>query len=285
MAEHTSTYEYPVKSVVLPKRLHSFLAYNTADPLLDATTREYHQIIEVFHPKLALPLNLGKNLVIQIFRMTVLPFLRRPKAFDKDTCVYSYISTDAHPEHEKPYPTGSLVLPRHLIKFIGIHDDADMIVDFDSEDFFGIIALFFPHLHLPRIFDCETLRNLFEISVLPYLRRLEDFDECSGFIRYLKVEVLCPIQQKVIPVQVARLPVNLHKFLAFANPNVSVIPCPTAQEILQIMKLFHPQLSKFWRDDEKDMMGPLNMMVLPYLRNIISFNSQDGTLTYSAVDL
>ncbi|KAH9808164.1 hypothetical protein DFH28DRAFT_1088081 [Melampsora americana] len=264
MAEHTSTYEYPVKSVVLPKRLHSFLAYNTADPLLDATTREYHQIIEVFHPKLALPLNLGKNL---------------------DTCVYSYISTDAHPEHEKPYPTGSLVLPCHLIKFIGIHDDADMIVDFDSEEFFGIIALFFPHLHLPQIFDRKTLHNLFEISVLPYLRRLEDFDKFSGFIHYLKVKVLRPIQQKVILVQVARLPVHLHKFLAFANPNISVIPGPMAQEILQIMKLFHPQLSNFCRDDKKDMMGPLNMMVLPYLCNIISFNSQDGTLTYSAIDL
>ncbi|EGG05523.1 uncharacterized protein MELLADRAFT_63919 [Melampsora larici-populina 98AG31] len=218
MAEHTPQYVYPVKSVVLPKRHHGFLAYNIAHPLSEASTREYHHIIEVFHPKLALPLSFAKDIIIRIFQVTVLPFLRHPKGFDEDTCVYSYISTNAHPEHEKPYPTGSLVIPQDLIKFICIHDDPDLIVEASSEEYLRIISLFFPDLQLPQSFDRETLISLFEIIVLPFFRPLEELDEHSGYIRYLQVEVIRQIQPKVIPTQVVTLPVNLHRFLAFANP-------------------------------------------------------------------
>lgn len=287
MAQKTSRYEYPVKSVVLPKRLHSFLAYNTADPFLDATASEYHSIIDVFHPKLALPRTLPKKTVISIFQITVLPYLRHPVpvAFDKDTCIYSYFSTNAHLEHEKPYPTADLVLPQDLIKFLSLHDDPDSIVEATSKEYLRIITLFFPLLNLPASLNQETLISLFEVIVLPFFRRLEEFDEDSGFIRYLQFEVLHQIHPKVIPVQVVILPINLHKFLAFADPKVSVLGGPTNHEIHQIIKLFHPHLSDLWQKDENDMIVPFNYMVLPYLRNIISFNYLDGTLTYSAVDL
>ncbi|EGG01093.1 uncharacterized protein MELLADRAFT_111300 [Melampsora larici-populina 98AG31] len=205
MAEHTPQYVYPVKSVVLPKRHHGFLAYNIAHPLSEASTREYHHIIEVFHPKLALPLNLAKDIIIRIFQVLM-------------RIIYLYISTNAHPEHEKPYPTGSLVIPQDLIKFICIHDDPDLIVEASSEEYLRIISLFFPDIQLPQSFDRETLISLFEIIVLPFFRPLEELDEHSGYIRYLQVEVIRQIQPKVIPTQVVTLPVNLHRFLAFANP-------------------------------------------------------------------
>lgn len=287
MAEKSSQYTYPVHSVVLPKRLHCFLAYHIADPVSDATTRQYHQIIEVFHPKLALPLDLGKDVVMRIFQITVLPFLRRQNFFDKDTCVFSYISTNAQPEL-KPDPTQTLVLPQNLIKFMCIHDDPDMVVEASSEEYHKIIDLFFPTLQLPqKKFDRETLISIFDIIVLPFFHRLEEFDKDSGFIRYLTLEVL-PRKPKDFPIETVTLPVGLHSFLAFVDPKVVVLAGPTDQQINQIIAVFHPTLDIFWDCNgrhENHMMGLFNLFVLPYFRNIISFNYQDNTMTYYAIDL
>ncbi|KAH9807516.1 hypothetical protein DFH28DRAFT_914991 [Melampsora americana] len=282
MADHTSQYIYPVKSVVLPKRLHSFLAYHLADPVLDATTREYHQIFEVFYPKMALPLNLGKDVVIRIFQITVLPFLRRQKSFDKDTCIFSYISINAHPEHEKPYPTRSLVLPQKLANFIRIHDDPDM--EFTPEEYHQMIDIFFPQLQLPRSFDQETLIGIFEIMVLPFLHRLDDYDEDSGFIRFLTVEVLPQNRPNTVPIQSVILPVNLRGFLAFIDPKVAILAGPTSHDFHQIIELFHPYLDGFFKPTD-DLMQPFKLMILPYIRNTMSFNYQDNKLTYYAVNL
>lgn len=275
--------DHPVKSVVLPKRLHRFLAYHQADPILDATTREYHQIIEVFHPKLALPLTLGKGLVIQIFQLIVLPFLRRQKSFEEETCILSYISINAHPENETPYPTRSLVLPQNLVKFISIVDDPE--TEATAEEYHKIIVIFFPQLELPRSINRETLITIFNIMVLPFLHRLDEWDEDRGYIRFCTVEVLPQTRPKAIPIQSVTLPVSLHSFLAFTDPNISVIAGPTNQHILQIIEIFHPHVNGLFKPDDSCVHYAFDKMVLPYLRNVLSFNSQNNKLTYYAVDI
>ncbi|EGG11562.1 uncharacterized protein MELLADRAFT_102581 [Melampsora larici-populina 98AG31] len=286
MADHTSLYVYPVKSVVLPKRLHRFLSYHVADPILDATTREYHQIIEVFHPKLALPLNLGKEVVIQLFQIMVLPFLRRQKSFDKDTCVFSYISIVAHTEHEKPYPTRSLVLPQNVKKYIAIYDDPNMIFDATVKEIFTMIDVFFPQLQIPRFVNQETIRSIFDIIVLPFFHRFVDHNKDSGYIRFLTVEVLPLSRPEKGPIKAVTLPVSLHSLLVYLGP-VSVLAEPTNQQIHQILHIFHPHLSEYWELNRtgKSMMPVFNLMVLPYLRHALSFNFHDNKLTYCAVDL
>ncbi|KAH9814176.1 hypothetical protein DFH28DRAFT_892857 [Melampsora americana] len=291
MANPTAQYIYPIQSVVLPKRLHTFLAFQIVDSIIDATTREYHQIIEVFYPKLALPLNLAKDVLIRLFQIMVLPLLRRPKSFDKDTCVYSYISTDGRPQHERPHPTQTQVLPQNLIKFIDLHDEPTLRVEATSEEYHRIIDMFYPMLQLPsKSCDHGTLTCLFDIMVLPFFRRLEDFDELSGRICYLTAEVLSPHLPNKPPIHVITLPRSLHSFLAYVDPKVSVVPGPTNAQMTEIINLFHPDLDEPWTCDHNDpddgmSMGPFNIMVLPYLRNVVSFNFQSYALTYYKVDI
>lgn len=285
MADQDPSYIYPFKSVVLPNRLQYFLAYHMADPVLDVNISDYYQIIEVFYPKLLLPLGLEKDVMIRLFQIMILPFLRRQKSFNKDNCVLSYISADAHPQHRKPYPTRSLVLPPNLIKFIQLYDDVDLNVEATTEEYHNIIDLFHPQLQLPQNFDQSTLISIFDILVRPFFQRLEDFDEDSGCINYVTVEVLPRIKKNKC--RVVQLPISLHIFLAFVNHKVNVVPRPTKEQISQIINLFHPHLDEPWVCDDHDrsQVGPFEIMVLPYLRNVLSFNPQTNELTYYAVDL
>lgn len=291
MADDTpKLYTQPVNSVVLPKRLHVFLAYHNTDHLvLNVTTRDYLELIDIFHPKLCLPLSLEKDVVIKIFELIVLPSLHRQDSFDKDSYLFSYISTGTHPYHVEPHPTKCLVLPQHLIKFLAHHDDPDVVVDGTPEEYHQMIDLFFPKSQLPHCLDKETSIQIFDILVRPFLRRLEDFDEDSGHISYLTVEVLPRFQPKVIPVQSITLPPALHGFLAFVDPKVTVVAPSTAEHMLQVIKLFHPHAKILLEACEDhtitELMPTFTFMVLPYLRNLVSLNLQDNTLTYRVVDL
>lgn len=288
MADRIPKYLYPIKSVVLPKRLHIFLGFQHADLVLRATTSEYLQLIDVFYPKLCLPLDLEVDVVIRIFEVMVLPLLRRQESFDKDTCILSFIATKAHPAHDRPYPTESLVLPQNLIKFMGFYDDPDMILDTTSvEEYHEIIDVFYPKLKLPHCFEQETLLGIFDLLVRPYLLRFEDFDEETGRICYGTAEILSPIEDT--PIGIITLPPSLHSFLAFVDPKVNVLAGPTPEHVLQIVKLFHPGLEDFFQyngtDSISEVMSAFNVMALPYLRNVLSFDSQTNQLTYYAVNI
>ncbi|KAH9815068.1 hypothetical protein DFH28DRAFT_893045 [Melampsora americana] len=290
MADHIPKYLYPIKSVVLPKRLHIFLGFQHADLVLHATTSEYLQLIDVFYPKLCLPSDLEVDMVIRIFELMVLPFLRRQESFDKDTCTLSFIAAKVHLAHELPHPTESLVLPQNLIKFIGFHDDPEMVVDTTPEEYHEIIDLFFPKLNLSQCFTLETLIDIFNILVRPYFLRLEDWDEDSGHICYLTAEILSPIEpEKIPPIQTVTLPPSLRSFLAFVDPKVLVFAGPTTEHIIQIIKLFHPGLESFFdlkgTDSIAKVLPIFNTMVLPYLCSVFSFDSQNNELSYYAIDL
>ncbi|KAH9817495.1 hypothetical protein DFH28DRAFT_887046 [Melampsora americana] len=271
-------------SIIIPDRLHHFLASRRSKETREIPKHEYLQMIDLFHPKLRLPSQLKKGVVIRLYDILVSPFFKRKEIFDVETNTFNYNPDlrDPPSEGQSDLPVKSLFLPAHLIKFMDYHDPAGYI-DATRSEYHEIINLFHPQLVLPLCLSKTMAETLFKITTRPLLLFLDDFDEDTGYLSFVTVQ-LKPAQNKPkrYPLKSIYLPTHLHCFLAMKDPAVKVNLPNTKIEL--ILTLFHPHLGLIKRCDSK-LNGLFEGMVLPYLRNTTAFDVETNLLRYVAVPL
>ncbi|KAH9806800.1 hypothetical protein DFH28DRAFT_1090676 [Melampsora americana] len=278
-----------MSSIILPKRLHRFLPSHQCKEIQAISKYEFFQIIDIFHPNLSLPLKLRKGVVMRLYDMLVSPFFSREEIFDVDTNTFHYNpALQLCSQDQLGNSIKALVLPSHLIKFMKLYDPAENEVDGATrQDYHQIINLFYPQLHLPLCLNKTEVKKLFSISVLPYLKRLEESDEDIGELSYAPFLIEPKIKPKKLRVKAIYLPRHLHCFLAYKDPAVTVVMGVDVKKTLQIIDLFHSahELTKGVCKGARGWQGLFEMMVLPYLRNLVAFDVPTSIMRYVAVPL
>lgn len=278
-----------ISSVILPKRLHHFLASHRCKETRDISKQEYLQVIDVFHPNLFLPSKLRKGVVIRLYDILVSPYFNRNENFDVDTNTFSYNPAlrDLLPPGQLKAPIKTLSLPSHLVKFMAFTDPADA-VDATRNEYHEIINIFYPQLNLPLLLSKTRAETLFNITVLPLFQDFHDFEEESGYFSYATHLRILPEPQKKIRMKSIYLPPHLHIFLPLAikDPAVKfIIDASLDYKVLEMIDLFHPSLQLSEGLCKTRRKGLFDMMVLPYLENAIAFDAKTNVLWYRAVPL
>ncbi|EGF98183.1 uncharacterized protein MELLADRAFT_69489 [Melampsora larici-populina 98AG31] len=276
-----------LKSVILPKRLHHFLSSRRdQDSKVEPSRREYLQVIDVFHPQLCLPMDLRKEDVVRVYNIIVSPFFGRKEVFNVDTNAFYYNpALQLLPEGESGYLVISLVLPNDLIKFMALHDPAE-VVEATQYEYHHIINLFYPELGLPLCLNKIQVMSLFNIAVLPFFQQLDNFNEETGKLSYIPVQINPKFKVKKPRVKAVYLPAHLQGFLAYKDPAVTVgTGVYSVEKLSQIIDLFHPSLRSPGPQCKGGWYGLFEVMVLPYLRNIVSFDISTGIMRFVAVAL